>query len=386
MAENPKLRAWRIKVLTEKNKPSNHAEVTAPVGPSMAEVVNVKRILLLLKLPLEIADCILDHAELWPHTTCTSQYRTVVFSSEAKRQDLWTRDWRSLPFSMAHGPIPDNYRVMPNNAFLLRTHPLGVETQETVLPVRASVVSRWKQKMKRDRRQPKSSIDTAWLPPRGLRSCRKVVFEILSHQEAVDFSEPQYGDSPTWFDVSVERLLPDEGATGPTTWTPPMNEEWGDEIVGYTEGSTELRVLKKVPGAEASQEALSRQASPASSTIDDNPLQLFETRRTKPSLAATMRQDVVQQNYQGDGIHRQHVVTWRYDDKLDPYSFEADRILTETGTHSNGDFIRKLETGESILLWARARNRPRKVFDPTAGADPCINVVDRVRMHVFWAV
>ncbi|KAL8997810.1 MAG: hypothetical protein Q9169_002981 [Polycauliona sp. 2 TL-2023] len=386
MAENPKLRAWRIKVLGEKNKLSNFAEVAPPIGPSMVEVVNAKRTLLALKLPLEIVDLILDHAEFWPHTSSTSQYRTVVFSSEGKRQDLWIRDWRSLPFSMDHGPIPDNYKIMPNNAFLLRTHPIGVETQEPVLPVKASVVSRWKQRLKRDRRQRKDSSGPTWLPPRGLRPCRKVVFEILSHQEAIDFTEPQYGDSPTWFDVSVERLLPDDGASGPTVWTAPMNEEWGDEIVGYTEGSTEVRVLKKVPGAEASLERLSRQASPASSTVDDNPLQLFETRRTKPSLAATMRQAVVQQNYQGDGIHRQHVVTWRYDDALDPKSFEADRMLTETGTHSNGDFIRKLETGESILLWARARNRPRKAFDPTAGADPCINVVDRVRMHVFWAV
>ncbi|KAI4259548.1 MAG: hypothetical protein L6R42_004533 [Xanthoria sp. 1 TBL-2021] len=385
MAENPKLRAWRIRVLAEKNKLSNFAEVAAPIGPSMVEVINVKRLLLVLKLPLEIVDLILDHAEFWPHTTCTSQYRTVVFSSETERPDFWIRDWRSLPFSMDHGPIPQNYKVMPNNAFLLRAHPLGLETREPVVPVKASVMSRWKQKLKRDRRR-KSSCGPTWLPPRGLRPCRKVIFEILSHQEAVDLSEPQYGDSPTWFDVSVERILPEEGTSGPITWTAPMNEEWGDDILGYTEGSTEVQVLKKVPGAEAPLEKLSRQASPTGSAIDDNPVQHFETRRTKPTLAAKTRQDVVQQNYQGDPVHRQHVVTWRYDEDLDPESFEADGIVTETGTHANGDFIRKLETGESIVLWARARFRPRKAFDPTAGADPCINVVDRVRMHVFWAI
>ncbi|KAL8786020.1 MAG: hypothetical protein Q9213_003001 [Squamulea squamosa] len=388
MAENPKLRAWRIRVLAEKNKLSNFAEVAAPNGPSMLEVINVKRLLLILKLPLEIVDLILDHAEFWPHTTCTSQYRTVVFSSEGKAhqvRQLWMRDWRSLPFSMDHGPIPENYRIAPNNAFLLRTHPLGLETREPVLPVKAGVVSRWKKKLKRDR-QRKGSAGPTWLQPRGLHPCRKVVFEILSHQEAMDFSEPQYGDSPTWFDVSVEKVLPEESASGPTIWTAPMNEEWGDEIVGYTAGSTRLQVLKKVPGAEAPLDHLSRQASPASSAMDDNPIQLFETRRTKPSLAATTRQSVVQQNYQGDAVHRQHVVTWRYDDVLDPDSSETERMLTESGTHLNGDFVRKLESGESILLWARARNRPRNVFDSTTGADPCINVVDRVRMHVFWAV
>ncbi|CAO1606085.1 hypothetical protein XANCAGTX0491_009583 [Xanthoria calcicola] len=385
MAENPKLRAWRIRVLAEKNKLSNFPEVAAPIGPSMVEVINVKRLLLVLKLPLEIVDLILDHAEFWPHTTCTSQYRTVVFSSEAESQDFWIRDWRSLPFSMDHGPIPENYRIMRNNAFLLRTHPLGLETREPVVPIKASVMARWKQKLKRGRRR-KSSCGPTWLPPRGLRPCRKVIFEILSHQEAVDFSEPLYGDSPTWVDVSAERLLPEQGASGPIMWTAPMNEEGGDEIFGALEGSTARQIIKKVPGAEAPPEKLSRQASPNSSAVDNNPVQFFETRRTKASLAARTRQAVVQQNYQGDAVHRQHVVTWRYDDDLDPQSFEADRIWTENGTHTNGQFIRKLEIGESIILWARAWIRPRKAFDPTAGADPCINVVDRVKMHVFWAV
>ncbi|KAL8799264.1 MAG: hypothetical protein Q9182_006031 [Xanthomendoza sp. 2 TL-2023] len=388
MAENPKLRAWRIRVLAEKNKLSNFAEVAAPAGPSMLEVINVKRLLLTLRLPLEIVDLILDHAEFWPHTTCTSQYRTVVFSCEAKRKEaphLWARDWRSLPFSTDHGPIPETYKIAPNNAFLLRTHPLGLETRDSVAPVKTSVVSRWKQKLKRDRRR-KSSSGPLWLPPRGLHPCRKIIFEILSHQEAIDFSEPQFGDSPTWFDVSVERILPEEDTTGPSVWTPSMNEEWGDELVGYTANSTRLQVLKKVPGAGVPLDQISRQASPASSTIDDHPVQLFETRRTKPSLAATTRQAVVQQNYQGDALHRQHVITWRFDDTLDMDSSEGDRILTESGTHSNPDFIRALESGESILLWARARNRPRNLFDPAIGTDPCINVVDRVRMHVFWAV
>ncbi|KAL8727550.1 MAG: hypothetical protein Q9166_005955 [cf. Caloplaca sp. 2 TL-2023] len=286
---------------------------------------------------------------------------------------------------MAHGPIPDDYRIAPNNAFLLRTHPLGLETRDPVGPVKSNVVSRWKQKLKRDRRR-KSSSGPTWLPPRGRRPCRKVVFEILSHQEAVDFSEPQFGDSPTWFDVSIEKIIPDDDGMGPIIWTASMNEEWGDELVGYAADSTTLQVLKKVPGAGAPHDRLSRQASPTGSTIDYHPVQLFETRRTKPSLAATMRQAVVQQNYQGDAVHRQHVITWRYDDCLDMDSIEGERMLTESGTHLNGDFIRRLETGESIVLWARARNRRRNVYDPTLGADPCINVVDRVRMHVFWAV
>ncbi|KAI4241386.1 MAG: hypothetical protein L6R40_004562 [Gallowayella cf. fulva] len=354
----------------------------------MLEVINVKRLFLTLRLPLEIVDLILDFAELWPHTTCTSQYRTVVFSSETKRKEapqLWVRDWRSLPFSMDHGPINDDYKIAPNNAFLLRTHPLGLEIRDPVVPVKPSVVARWRQRLKRDRRQ-KSSSGPTWLPPRGLRPCRKIVFEILSHQEAVDFSEPQFGDSPTWFDVSVERIVPEEDTSGPAVWTSSMNEEWGDELVGYTANSTRLQVLKKVPGAGVPLDHPSRQASPASSAIDDHPIQLFETRRTKPSLAATTRQAAVQQNYQGDAIHRQHVITWRYDDTLDMDSADGERILTESGTHSNPEFIRALESGESILLWARARNRPRNVFDPAVGADPCINVVDRVRMHVFWAV
>ncbi|KAL8709722.1 MAG: hypothetical protein Q9220_005508 [cf. Caloplaca sp. 1 TL-2023] len=383
MAENPKLRAWRIRVLTEKNKLSNYAEVASPLGPSMLDVITIKRILLGLRLPLEIVDLILDHAELWPHTSSTSQYRTVVHS---EGQNLWLRDWRSLPFSMDHGPIPENFRIMPRNAFLLRTHPLGLQTHEPSKEAKSGVVSRWKQRLKRDRRR-KSSVGSAWLPPRGLRPCRKIIFEILSHQEAMGFTEPQFGDSPTWIDASVERILPGEKNQGSLIWTSSMNEEWGDELVGYTaDEGPRVQVLKEVPGAAARMECRSRQATPTSSAVEDYPVQVFETRRTKPSLAATMRQSVVQQNYQGDAVHRQHTVTWRYDDTFDMDSTEGDQTLTESGTHSNGDFVRTLESGESVLLWARARNRPRNLLSPGDGADPCINAVDRVKMHVFWAV
>ncbi|KAI4185642.1 MAG: hypothetical protein L6R41_003998 [Letrouitia leprolyta] len=286
---------------------------------------------------------------------------------------------------MDHGPIPENYRIMPKNAFLLRTHPLGLQTRDPTLAVKSSVVARWKQKLRKDRRR-KSSTGPTWLPPRGLHPCRKIVFEILSHQEAVDFSEPWYGDSPTWLDVSVERILPEEESVEPPIWTPSMNEEWGDELMGQTPDSAQLSLLKRVPGAAAPFDRRPKQASPTSSVIDDQPVQLFETRRTKPSLAATTRQTVVQQNYQGDPINRQHVVTWRYDDTLDMESTEGDKLLIETGAHLNPNFVRQLESGESILLWARARDRPRNLINEKNGKDPCINVVDRVRMHVFWAV
>lgn len=212
------------------------------------------------------------------------------------------------------------------------------------------------------------------------------MIEILGHQEAVDFSEQQYGDSPTWMDVSVERVLPEENAIDPLIWTLSMNEEWGDELMGRTADSAQLLLLKRVPGAGIPFERRQKQATPASSPMDNQPVQLFETRRTKPSVAATLRQNVVQQNYQGDAISRQHIVTWRYDDTFDMDSTEGDRILAETGSHLNGDFVRQLESGESILLWARARNRPRNLLNGKDDADPCINVVDRVRMHVFWAV
>ncbi|KAL8723004.1 MAG: hypothetical protein Q9225_000620 [Loekoesia sp. 1 TL-2023] len=286
---------------------------------------------------------------------------------------------------MDHGPVPENYRIMPKNAFLLRTHPLGLQTRDPSTPAKASVVSRWKQKLRKDRRRKNSSGPT-WLPPRGLHPCRKIVFEILSHQEAMDFTEPQYGDSPTWLDVSVERILSEEYPTEPPIWTTSMNEEWGDELMGRTPDSARLLLLKRVPGAAASFDRRSKQATLTSSVLDNQPVQLFETRRTKPSLAATTRQAVVQQNYQGDAINRQHVVTWRFDDNLDMESYEGDRMLTETGTHVNGNFVRQLESGESIILWARARSRPRNLMNEKSGVDPCLNVVDRVRMHVFWAV
>ncbi|KAL8746071.1 MAG: hypothetical protein Q9190_001856 [Brigantiaea leucoxantha] len=284
---------------------------------------------------------------------------------------------------MDHGPILDNFRIFHKNAFLVRTTPLGLHTRDLPTAAKPSVVSRWKQKLRRDRRR-RGSSDVRWLPPRGIRPCRKIIFEILSHQEAVDFSEPRYGDSPTWFDVSVERIVPQDDVGGPSVWTASMNEEFGDEVLGHTDDSPQLQVVKKVPGATVERRA--KVAGPASAFVEEQPMQLFRTVRTKPSLAATTRQTVVQQNYQGDAIHRSHVITWRYDDDFDMDSIQGDDILDRTGSHFDRDFVRRLESGESVMVWARARNRPRDISNKASGTDPCINVVDRVRVHVFWAV
>ena len=368
---------------SSKDAASNcNAQLPDPPGPSMLDVITTKKLLLSLRLPLEIIDLILDLAGFWPHVTCTSQYRKVVHSDGPS---LWIRDWRSLPFSMDHGPVPEDCRIMPRNAFLLRTHPLGLRTHDPALPVKTGVVSRWKLKLKRDRRK-KNSSGLDWLPPRGLRPCRKIIVEILSHQEATDFVYNEFGDSPTWFDVSVEKIIPNEDIGGSLVWTSSMNEEWGDELLGRSEDSPRLQVLKRVPGAGAGADRKIRYATPSNSFTDEQPAQLFQTMRTKPSLAATTRQTVIQQNYQGDAFHRQHVITWRFDDDVDMDSSEGDRLLGATGSHSNGGFVRRLECGESIVLWARARSRPRDSSNMANGTDPCINVVDRVRAHVYWAV
>ncbi|KAI4213073.1 MAG: hypothetical protein LQ351_004227 [Letrouitia transgressa] len=352
MAENPKLRAWRIKVIAEKNKLANFPEVLTQTYLEDSTTID-SNIATLSTRPVSPG--------------CARYQKNTPGAQTATRNP--------------HGPIFDNFRIFCGNGFLLRTKPLGLHTRDFLTASKPGVVTRWKKRLKRDRRR-RSSSSTDWLPPRGLHPCRKIVFEILSHQEAVDFSEPQYGDSPTWFDVSVEKVVPQDDVVGPSIWTPSMNEEWGDEFLACT--NARLQVLKKVPGVAV--ESRAKVAVPASTHVEEHPTQLFQTTRTKPSLAATTRQTVVQQNYQGDAIHRSHVITWRYDDDMDMDSTKGDEVLEQTGSHSNADFVRQLERGESIILWARARNRPRNISTPTSGTDPCINVVDRVRVHVFWAV
>jgi hypothetical protein len=73
---------------------------------------------------------------------------------------------------------------------------------------------------------------------------------------------------------------------------------------------------------------------------------------------------------------KEHIVTWSFDDHIDPGSLEANELQTQgrgSGTGS-GELVRSLEVGDVITVWAKAR------------FPGWVNVVEEISIDVYWAV
>lgn len=68
---------------------------------------------------------------------------------------------------------------------------------------------------------------------------------------------------------------------------------------------------------------------------------------------------------------RNYVIKWRYDEDLEDgiKKYNDEKVLPTTS-----DFIKKMKIGDSIGLWA-----------PVVRGS-CVDKIDEVRMHAFWAV
>lgn len=72
-----------------------------------------------------------------------------------------------------------------------------------------------------------------------------------------------------------------------------------------------------------------------------------------------------------------HEITWSYLDTLDTDPEVAEKLAAESGRGKetmNGEFVRNMKAGDSVVLWARAR---------FPGWE---NVVHDAEVKVFWAV
>lgn len=92
---------------------------------------------------------------------------------------------------------------------------------------------------------------------------------------------------------------------------------------------------------------------------------------TRPTLKAhtTVTENLSAQN-------KKNLVIWRYDHGSSPRPSLGKKL----GGHSGSDFVRGLRRGECVVLWARAR------YEDGGVGTPCCNMVDSMKMHIFWAV
>lgn len=305
--------------------------------PTMSDVIKVRHFLS-SRLPTEIIDILLDLAEYWPHTSSILDMTTRVYH-EHMRYGSYGRGPKTWWHNRSS--TPEMRREWKETGFILRTPPLGLRCIKSNDRRKAYRQSWPVTPTKRNNDGANGTFD--WLPPRGKHPARKVLFEILSREErAADHpTVPGFRqDSKTLFEASVDNInIPPKmvkSSTQPLYWTP--------------EAATTKSYLQNPLSKDAPYTFQPRQSSSA------NP----ELRQAFPVFWNRTAQN------------RKFVVAYRHDETKH-FSVEKERYLSASIVRG---FVRSLKEGDSIALWGRARE----------GAGPCCNVVDRVKIHVFWAV
>ncbi|KAH8701087.1 hypothetical protein BGW36DRAFT_357716 [Talaromyces proteolyticus] len=261
--------------------------------PSIEDVVNIRDLLHRLGLkrqaiPNEIVDMIIDEAEYWPSVVTTLETTPYVVRSDEDRECLRTPP---LCFSLEEGSKENESS--------------GKEEQpQTLLH-------------------------------RGIHPCRKIVFDITSHDQGWGGDASHrgtYRGSYTWFDAYIV----------PSNHKHSANENKEDQNPDTADAEKEDR----------------GELEPW------NPRPMIpEPRKLQVNRTAT--QDSTK-----------HQIVWKYNDDIDPKSSEADRIEEEEGRGRktlDGQAVRNMNVGDQVVVWIRARFPGWQ------------NNLESMSVRVFWA-
>ncbi|KAI5281221.1 hypothetical protein KEM54_003344 [Ascosphaera aggregata] len=181
--------------------------------------------------------------------------------------------------------------------------------------------------------------NTTYLLHRSQHPCRKIQFHLSSHDQGWGAGTPNsYEGSFTWFDV------------------------------------------ESIPQADQEILRQSHRAADHKSSSPSPPSPPFPSSQSIPTLGGEYR---LQTNRNQRGIPRSRIVwdeydiTWRWNDDIPSDSEEAVRIRMEEGRGEktlDGEFVRSLRPGDSVVVWGRAR------------FPGWTNFVNRLSVRMFWAV
>ena len=350
--------------------------------PSMASVISLRQYLSVCRnLPNEVIEVILDLAEYWPHTSSILEMSTRVYNGNMYIGNLPARPRRKLEKLLS---TPGSRRERKENGFLIRTPPLG---WQCISDVDSSKRQEGKAPSKtQSNPESKPLIPTArpptWLPPRGLHPARRVVFEILSREERFENTHKLgstfiYPDSRTSFDATVDTI------SFPKTTNQSINI--GIDPLLWTAEAATMDCHTQQPSDVCynirSKSPISSPSSPSSSSSSSAPASSAQNQTTPSSSSASP--SGVTRNYTAH--NRKVVRTWRYDGAEHCYLPTTDR---DFGSEDATAFVRELKAGDCIGLWARAGKFDAPMVAPGGNRrmGAWCNVVDRVAIHVFWAV
>lgn len=196
--------------------------------------------------------------------------------------------------------------------------------------------------------------------PRGEHPVRKVVFTIVSHDQGWGGSAAHrntYEGSYSWFDVGKERVEAIDTNKRPALshHTTIIRQSTPQE----TESGSSLPIC-----------GVLRSVDPP--VIKDY---------TDPSKV-NMRHDLLpsdsklQSNITANHTSKEHIITWSWNDCVEPESTEADELenIGRGRKSGNGEYVRGLTLGDIVTVWAKAR------FQGWS------NHVEKVKVDVYYAI
>jgi hypothetical protein len=194
--------------------------------------------------------------------------------------------------------------------------------------------------------------------------CRKVVFTIKSRDQGWGSERrPHHGiyeHAYSWFDIGLERFQAiDMDECNPEN---PIPKGFIEQF-RLESGNGSLKAPTSI-GCDF------RCAQPPVITEAGNPPTY---KYDHPFMPTGTR---LQSNRTANGQVKEHVIIWASSDCIDPISSEGDRLEAEGRGRwtANGDFVRNLEVGDIITVWARCR------------FGGWTNHVEEVKIDVYWAV
>lgn len=260
-------------------------------------------------LPDEVVDIILDEAEYWPSVVTKLNTTPFVIAADGDRECLKTPP-------LCYSLVKDKHKTQEESS----------STAEQSAP--------------------------QILLHRGIHPCRKIIFDISSHDQGWGGESTHRGTfqgSWTWFDAYIR----------PSNNNNDDESDEGHRTSDSTTSTTTTTTTTRPTDSDSSSE---RSASP--------PLRPF---RIEPFLPEPTK---LQCNRTATINSTDYHIVWHYLDELAADSPEAEQIERETGRGRatlDGSAVRNMKVGDEVSVWLRARFAGWR------------NHVDSMSVRVFWA-
>lgn len=313
--------------------------------PTVWDVILTKRLLNNLPLPLELIEFVMDLAEYWPSATTRMKDSVAVLSDET----LKAMEFYSIMFTYHHW---------------VKEYRKGKELLYTgALASRGSLTAgnSWRPKAKNrvsDLLEEKGASPSILLPARGKRPCRRIVFDIISRE---DCKGPKIEEPSTWFEATLDTPERDHNLRE----SKPIITGSASPSIDSGNSTATQEPTRPRTAVFRSMQSVWHRPGYAAKGLATKKKNVESSRRneTSPILVA--------HNESSTRLNQHLQVIWNYDD--------PDSKTEKDGLSQGAKFVRSMEVGDSIVLYARSGSASRN-------APQCMNYVASACVTIYWAV